>query len=218
MTIASRTQRSKADSRATSRSRASSRAKYHAIVEAASRLLGCCRAEDITISELAREAHVNRTTIYNIFPDIHDVFTIVARQQLLDAADFTIKLLSRGSHSSVFDLIDAVVDIAELYFNERPVARRTLFSTGILSIQHLDASYDILCAQVFWRFAQVDWSIEPFTEQDPFRVVAIILTNMLAIDIVRNDTITPLVSQQAKVAARAYMAEFIRQNDKTMDD
>lgn len=185
--------------------------KAEAVIEATVRLLETHRIGELSMSLIAQEAGIPRTSIYHLYSDIFGVLAEVARRHVLLSREAIGRHVDALAPRDVFELIDAHVAAAADYFNSHAAARKTLYGAAALELHSVYEDYDILAAGLFRESIQPDWPVEPLSEADPFRTVTLILTAIYAASVRRHDTITAEARVQAVLAARSYLsAELAR--------
>jgi len=193
--------------------RMASRDKYERIVEAAARLLDDYKVADISINQIAVAADISRTTIYNFFSCTDEIYAVVAKKYMAEAADALRQGIEKLAPKDPYSLIDAMMDCATDYYNRVASARKTLLSTGLFELALIEKDHDIISAKLYRSFHRDDWPawpVEPLSEQDPYRTVELIQLAILTASVQRHEKITPFATEQAKLAGKHYLEGYLQ--------
>lgn len=186
--------------------RSDSRATVQQIVEGTSRLLDTHPLHEVTISIVAKTTGVARTTIYDFFQTPFAIFQVIARDHVMGSWNWIHVEIEKAAPTTLDALIDASVDAASRYFNTNGAARKTLFGSGSLELHVIESDWDLMSARMYRDFLQPDWPVEPFSVQDPFRTIGILMSAIYATSVRRWDAITPEMADEARLVSRAYIA------------
>jgi AcrR family transcriptional regulator len=189
--------------------RRDSRAKCEQILAAASRLLSQFSPDEVTVSQVAKEAGVNRSTIYNFFENATSIYQEISRRYVLYAFNELTRRIAERKPDDLSSLLELLVICSTDFYNSDAVARKTLFSGGMFSLLELDADFDILCARFYRRLYKDDWGIEALSDSDPFRILSVIQHSLLSRSVQKNGLITPVVCEQTILAAHGYFLHFL---------
>lgn len=189
--------------------RRNSRDKYDRILDAAIQLLADHGFDDINIGDIARSAHVNRTTVYNFFQSADDIFAEVTRRYV---QSFRLDMLAKiptDLPNNLFERIDRIIDLVVIGLNDQRIMARCFFSGSRYDAYIVEERFEEICAE-FYRSLTADCTpVLPEKDYDPFRTMAFVHSSFFAESIRRSGFVSDTTAFHLKLASRGYLQAVI---------
>lgn len=189
------------------------------IIDAALDLLAEHAREDINISMIADRAGINRTSIYVHFRDAESIFLEVSRRFLMQTDDYVQEYLRGKGPNSVKEAVSYMIDAICSYFNNvgqsegQDVARHLPF----VAVQLLD-DFGRDAARTYRSVCNPVWAIEPLSEMDPFRVMALVQSSLFHSSIKAHGIITEEYARVAKSVSLSIVDDADRLSGNAKND
>jgi AcrR family transcriptional regulator len=189
--------------------RVKSREKYDLVLDAAAHLLETRQFEDINVADISAESGVNRTTIYNFFDSIHDIFAALTKRYVRHSDAVMAGLIPQDLPGNIFVRIDAMIDIVTTKLNTWPVGSRCMYSGSRYDAYIVDDEFETICATFYRKFLTDCTPAVPLKDYDPFRTLSFIHASFYAQSIKTEGSITPRCIEQIKLTTRGYLQTVI---------
>lgn len=189
--------------------RHNSRDKYDRILDAAVQLLADHGFDEINIGDIARCAHVNRTTVYNFFQSADDIFAEVTRRYV---QTFRVDMLAKipaDLPGNLFERMDRIIDIVVAGLNEQTILARCLFSGSRYDAYIVEERFEEICAEFYRALTSDCTPVLPQKDYDPFRTIAFVHSSFFSESIRRSGHVTDRAAFHLKLANRGYLQAVI---------
>jgi AcrR family transcriptional regulator len=189
---------------------ARSRERVQRILQATEELVEQVQLDDITVAMISDRSGVKRATIYQFFPTVQAILTVLG-QRFLDEIynDFARVETSRKQEvwrQTTHDLIDVMVD----FYSHHPAACSLFLGDGSLhGLRLIDQDFDRRFVELLRAQLGGGPSIQPTADGDPLQVAVMIGISTISISVHRLGRITEYYRSQARRAVQAYLATLL---------
>ena len=199
--------------------RAPGRARVERIVETTIKLLKNHSLDEITISMIAVDANISRTSIYEFFPTVAAIYRVIAERYVQELDNDVKAFVLARRTTTLGQFLDTVIDAIVSYFNSHPATMKVhLGSNAQFELRAIIHNFDTVAAKMYHDLRKVEWDPKPLSEEDPFRTLVILQTSLFSASVQRHGYITDYMAEQTKIVARAYLAHYSQDVEQWRDE
>lgn len=149
--------------------RAPGKARIDEIIAAGIELAKLHRTSDISIAMIAKEANITRTSVYAHFTSVTEIFENIALRFVEQTGNFVLRYVRDREPSSLRDVAVLIIRAVQAYFNVDENSSLANAQHVPFEARNLVKNYDKIAALSYYMLWEIDWVVDPLSEQDPFR-------------------------------------------------
>ena len=188
-------------------SRPLGRARIEKIIEATIELLREHNPKDITITLVASQANIKRTSIYPHFKNVAEILEHISKCFVEQSGLYIEQYVRDHKPQTLSELLTVAIDGVYHHFNQSAEESLTSFAYHI-PFEALAAvkDRDKISAMLYRSFWTPDWPVEPLSPKDPFCILQRLQEAVFTASIQAHGRITEGFSDLTKAVALDFMA------------